>query len=284
MPSFRDLIRQTIAVYERLPEARTKAEKQKIEKVGLKAWGTATGMLFNNLKFIMKAHHAIVDVNNAIHDNKPIDALVPAVLAELNALLDPSLKVPDRPMLHAAIKEALGLMEQDEAKAWRKAYNTLRDARPYAAADGDNVALATVIADVAFVMGAYDDPSKWANPMFVEEKKDALRTTAQLLRATKLASEALMENPTTLPEWKQYIRSLSGPSLLSKALAANQVGFVRSLEADGLTPAEIATVFRGFAVRLVEDDQAVPSRVEGSYVDYGALAYPTNLNVESVPE
>lgn len=189
MLSFRDLIRQTIAAYERLPEARTKVEKRKIEKTGLKAWDTANSMLFDNA-MIMKAHHAIVDVGNAIHDNKPIDTLVPVVLAELNALLDPSLKVPDRPMLHAAIKEALGLMEQDEAKAWRKAYDTLRDARPYAAADGDNVALATVIADVAFVMGAYENPAKWTEPLFVEGKRDAFRTISQLFRATKRASEA----------------------------------------------------------------------------------------------
>ena len=93
-----------------------------------------------------------------------------------------------------------------------------------------------------------------------------------------------MNDPKTLLEWKQYIRSLSGPPLLSKALAANQVTFVRLLEADGLTPPEIATVFRACAVRLVEDDQAIPSRVEGSYVDYGALAYPTDLDVPFVEE
>lgn len=112
----------------------------------------------------------------------------------------------------------------------------------------------------------------------------AMAALEALLRLTRTASEAPMENPATLPEWKQYIRSLSGPPLLSKALAANQVAFVRSLEEDGLTPSEIATVLRGFAVRLVEDDQAVPSRVEGSYVDYGLLAFPLDLNVESVPE
>lgn len=90
-----------------------------------------------------------------------------------------------------------------------------------------------------------------------------------------------MTNPQTLAEWQGYINTLSGPPLLSKALAANQVAFVRMLEADGLTASEITGVLTAFARRLIVDEQAVPGRVEGSYLDYGSLVYVTDLTVES---
>lgn len=84
-------------------------------------------------------------------------------------------------------------------------------------------------------------------------------------------------NPSNLTEWLAYIETLSGPDLLSKALAANQVAFVRSLEGDGLPPQDIAAVFKGFATRLLADEQALPARVSGGYVDYGSLIYPADF-------
>lgn len=89
--------------------------------------------------------------------------------------------------------------------------------------------------------------------------------------------------PTDLPSWITYVGTLSGPALLSKAIAANQVAFVRSLEKkDNLTPKDIAGVLQAFARRLIEDGQVIPGRTFGDYVDYGALAYPVDLNVDSV--
>lgn len=78
-------------------------------------------------------------------------------------------------------------------------------------------------------------------------------------------------NPQTVPEWAMYIQSLTGSDLRSKAMAANQVHFVRMLEEDGLSPTDISEVFRLFAQRLVDDGQQPPSRVEGTYIDYNLL-------------
>ena len=80
-----------------------------------------------------------------------------------------------------------------------------------------------------------------------------------------------MNEPKTLVEWRAYISTLSGADLLSKARAANQVAFVRMLEDDGLSPEDIAGVFRGFAERLVDDGQEPPSRFDGSYIDYNKI-------------
>ncbi len=72
-------------------------------------------------------------------------------------------------------------------------------------------------------------------------------------------------NPKTLPEWQAYITTLSGAPLRSKALAANQIAFVRLLEADGLGPSQITQVYRAFAERLHADGQPLPSL---GYLDY----------------
>lgn len=91
-------------------------------------------------------------------------------------------------------------------------------------------------------------------------------------------------DPKSLSEWQDYIRTLSGADLLSKAMAANQVGFVRMLEQDGLSPVDVTGVFKAFADQLLADHQEPPGRVSCSYVNYGALMYPANLSVEVVQE
>jgi hypothetical protein len=282
-PSFRDLVRETLTIYEGLSKVEKKRDLERVDRSAWKVWHRATGMLGNGLGIVMPAHHAMIDVSNAIHDGKPVGPLIPLAVERLKGLLDPDLAVPDRPKLNAILKEALALMEQDEAVAWRKAYEMIRDAFPYAEWNAERLALAQAGVKVAFAMGAYEDPTKWANPMFPQGKADALAAVAKLIQTTRTASEVTMD-PKTLPEWQAYVATLSGPDLLSKALAANQVAFVRLLEEDGMSPADIAGVFQAFANRLVEDEQPVPSRTEGCYIDYGALAFPTDLSVEYEPE
>lgn len=81
-----------------------------------------------------------------------------------------------------------------------------------------------------------------------------------------------MDMPNTLEEWSEYIRTLTGPELISKALAANSVTFVRLLEEEGRTPVEIERVLTMFAERIQDDGQAVPSG--GTYIDFNALLAP----------
>lgn len=80
------------------------------------------------------------------------------------------------------------------------------------------------------------------------------------------------ETPQTPAEWQAYIDTLTGADLLSKALAANCVTFVRVLEDDGLTADEIESVLTMFAKRLEADGQHVPSG--GTYIDYNSLLAP----------
>lgn len=240
-----------------------------------------------------KVFKVLDDAERLVQSRSPDPRVGEKVETLLKPLLKPGAPVPDPVRFRAAVQELESQLqfaaEGDGVEArWSKVehnHDVVEACKAYA----PNGKAREAINDIVTVLEARNrEPERHDDPHLKHYYDTAHRFLDPLLRVgaakTQTASEALMENPTTLPEWKQYIRSLSGPPLLSKALAANQVGFVRSLESDGLTPAEIATVFRGFAVRLVEDDQALPSRVEGSYVDYGALAYPTNLTVESVPE
>lgn len=89
------------------------------------------------------------------------------------------------------------------------------------------------------------------------------------------------DSPKNLAEWQAYVATLSGPDLRSKAIAANSVAFVRSLEEDGLSPEDIAGVLRAFAARMHADGQEVPARSAGDFVDYGALVYPADLSVQA---
>jgi hypothetical protein len=94
--------------------------------------------------------------------------------------------------------------------------------------------------------------------------------------ARSTGKEGFMQNhnPNTPDEWEAYIAALTGPDLLSKAMAANSVSFVRMLEEDGLPPDEIENVLVLFARRLEADDQMVAG---GTYVDYGDLIAPITV-------
>lgn len=85
--------------------------------------------------------------------------------------------------------------------------------------------------------------------------------------------------PKTLEDWQEYIGSLSGATLRSKALAANSVQFVRVLEGEGYSAADITAILRMFAQQFEHEGQEPPSRVEGTYLDYGLLLNPVGLEV-----
>lgn len=213
---------------------------------------------------------------------RPVNQAVAVTIQDVKDILEPLLltgaKVPDPVKWRDTLRAIQQRVEENTVPAYRGIQALFDDARLYSTSTDVLDDLGEAAQQVTFAKALARDPSLALRPdgdRWVKARPFVQATIAALLRRARTASA----DPKTLQEWKQYIRSLAGPTLLSKALAANQVTFVRLLEADGLTPTEIATVFQTFAVRLVEDGQAVPSRVEGSYVDYGALAYPTNLDV-----
>lgn len=83
--------------------------------------------------------------------------------------------------------------------------------------------------------------------------------------------------PQTLDEWKEYIGTLTGDELRSKAIAANSVTFVRVLEDEGLTPGEITAVLEAFAKQFEFDEQEPPGRTEGTYIEYALLLDPVYM-------
>ncbi len=78
-----------------------------------------------------------------------------------------------------------------------------------------------------------------------------------------------IQNPKTLAEWEAHIQTLDGEALRSKAVAANNARFVRSLGEEGYTGPEIETIFTLIALRFVETGQRMP---ESGYFELAKLA------------
>jgi len=81
----------------------------------------------------------------------------------------------------------------------------------------------------------------------------------------------MTDNPTTPDEWQAYIGVLTGADLVSKAMAANSILFVRQLEREGVTAEDIEHVLILFGQRLEADGQIA---VGGDYIDYADLLAP----------
>jgi len=81
-----------------------------------------------------------------------------------------------------------------------------------------------------------------------------------------------MDAPTTVREWKRYISKLHGTQLRSKAMAANSRDFVEQLQAEGYKPREISDIIDMFVVQFIADDQEIPGRVPGSYMNLRDVA------------
>lgn len=75
--------------------------------------------------------------------------------------------------------------------------------------------------------------------------------------------------PKTLAEWRAYAATLEGEVLREKAIAANSVAFVRTLQAEDYAPEEIHAILIALARRFVETGQVPPG--DGLY-DLAALA------------
>lgn len=82
------------------------------------------------------------------------------------------------------------------------------------------------------------------------------------------------KQPTTIEEWASYIGTLTGDELYSKALAANTIPFVRSMEEDGYSADDIERILTMFAEQFEHDGQMPPSGVDGTYIDFNMLLAP----------
>lgn len=78
-------------------------------------------------------------------------------------------------------------------------------------------------------------------------------------------------NPQTVLEWDGYIKTLSGPDLRSKAMAANSLAFVQILQEEGMSPSEITEVLLGWARRVEADGQVQPEAFWAEYLSYEDL-------------
>lgn len=91
------------------------------------------------------------------------------------------------------------------------------------------------------------------------------------------------QTPQSLEEWNAYVSGMSGLVLLEQAQAANTPGFVRTLlDEEGYGPGEVTEILRMFAMQLENDDQAVPSRVPGAYLDLASLLDTADLEAVEV--
>ena len=80
-----------------------------------------------------------------------------------------------------------------------------------------------------------------------------------------------VKNPQTLYEWRQYVQTLDESNITSKAMAANSLNFVETLQEEGYSASEIEDILVLFAERMVELDRYVPGNAAGTYTSYQTL-------------
>lgn len=80
-----------------------------------------------------------------------------------------------------------------------------------------------------------------------------------------------VKNPQTVHEWRQYIQTLDESNVTRKAMAANSLNFVETLQEEGYSASEIEDILVLFAERMVELDRYVPGNAAGTYTSYQTL-------------
>ena len=77
-------------------------------------------------------------------------------------------------------------------------------------------------------------------------------------------------NPQSLPEWGQYVQTLAGSALRSKAIAVNSQRFLDLYrDQDGFTTGDVRQIILYFVRQLVATGQKIP---EGGAYDMVKLA------------
>lgn len=70
-------------------------------------------------------------------------------------------------------------------------------------------------------------------------------------------------HPKSIEDWRRYVQGLAGSELFEAASAANCIGFVETLEAEGYEPVEIHAIVHAFATRFAELGERPP--MDGLY-------------------
>jgi len=87
-----------------------------------------------------------------------------------------------------------------------------------------------------------------------------------------------MTNPSTVPEWLQYVAAIPQEEFWAQALGANTLAFVSSLQADGYSAEEIRTILLAFAAHFAQVDLAPPGYAAGQYLSYPDLIESMNTS------
>ena len=77
--------------------------------------------------------------------------------------------------------------------------------------------------------------------------------------------------PNSLPEWTEYISSLTLDDLRDVAIAANTLVFVRTLQEEGFPGRDIVQILLMFAKRFESEGEDPPEGIPGEYLSYGGL-------------
>lgn len=77
--------------------------------------------------------------------------------------------------------------------------------------------------------------------------------------------------PGTVAEWAEYISTLRGSELYSKAIAANSLEFIQTLKQEGFSGGEISNILLLFARQFEADEQLPPDDLPGVYLSYQDL-------------
>lgn len=80
-----------------------------------------------------------------------------------------------------------------------------------------------------------------------------------------------IKNPQTLHEWRQYVATLDETNITRKAMAANCLNFVETLQSEGYSASEVEDILVMFAERMIELDRHVPGNAVGAYTSYQTL-------------
>ena len=77
--------------------------------------------------------------------------------------------------------------------------------------------------------------------------------------------------PNTLPEWAEYVASIPAEDLRDTAIAANTLVFVKTLQEEGFSGADVVQILGFFAKRFADDGEAIPEGIPGEYLSYEDL-------------
>ena len=81
-------------------------------------------------------------------------------------------------------------------------------------------------------------------------------------------------NPTTIPEWVEYITQIPEDELINQARAMGNQKFIDDLMEEGYSALDISKIHTAVALRFQKTGRRIPLELEDCVVNYFALANP----------